>query len=55
MQESCGFPTKGDRSQVYKIDHMNEYGRYCMAGTSEMSLAGFLKKRVFDHSELPLK
>lgn len=53
--ESCGFPTKGFRNQVYKLDHANEYGKYCLSGTSEMSLAGLLKNKVFNESELPLK
>ncbi|CAF0792264.1 unnamed protein product [Brachionus calyciflorus] len=53
--ESCGFQTKGDRNQVYKLDYLNEYGKYCLSGTSEMSLAGLLKNRVFNESELPLK
>lgn len=53
--ESCGFATKGSRNQIYKLDFLNEYGKYCLSGTSEMSLAGLLKNRVFDESELPLK
>lgn len=53
--ESCGFQTKGFRNQVYKIDHFNEYGKYCLSGTSEMSLAGLLKNKLFNESELPLK
>jgi len=53
--ESCGFPTRGERTQVYKLDYMNEYGKYCLSGTSEMSLAGLLKNRVFDRQQLPLK
>jgi len=53
--ESCGFPTKGFRNQVYKLDHLNEYGKYCLSGTSEMSLAGLLKNKVFNLNELPLK
>ena len=54
-KESCGFQTKGFRNQVYKIDHFNEYGKYCLSGTAEMSLAGLLKNKVFNESELPLK
>jgi seryl-tRNA synthetase len=54
-KESCGFPTKGERNQVYKLDFLNEYGKYCLSGTSEMSLAGLLKNRIFDENELPLK
>ncbi|RNA08709.1 serine--tRNA mitochondrial-like [Brachionus plicatilis] len=52
--ESCGFATKGERNQVYKLDFMNEYGKYCLSGTSEMSLAGLLKNKVFNEKELPL-
>ncbi len=54
-QESCGFATKGKRNQVYKLDYSNEYGKFCLSGTSEMSLAGLLKNRTFNESELPLK
>lgn len=39
-KESCGFATKGERNQVYKLDYSNEYGKFCMSGTSEMALAG---------------
>ena len=54
-QESCGFSTKGERTQVYKLDYLNEYGKFCLSGTSEMSLAGLLKNRTFNDNELPLK
>ncbi len=54
-QESCGFPTKGERSQVYQLDYGEEFGRYCLAGTSEMPLAGLLKHNTFRKDELPLK
>jgi seryl-tRNA synthetase len=53
--ESCGFPTKGERNQVYKLDFLNEYGKYCLAGTSEMALGGLLKNREFSEKDLPLK
>jgi seryl-tRNA synthetase len=55
MKEACGFPTKGERNQVYKLDYANEYGKYCLSGTSEMSLAGLLRNRTFTDAELPLK
>ncbi|CAF1233371.1 unnamed protein product [Adineta steineri] len=53
--ESCGFPTKGKRSQVYQLDYGEEFGRYCLAGTSEMPIAGLLKHNTFRKDELPLK
>lgn len=53
--ESCGFPTRGKRSQVYQLDYGEEFGRYCLAGTSEMPLAGLLKHNTFRKDELPLK
>ncbi|UJR28160.1 hypothetical protein I4U23_009414 [Adineta vaga] len=53
--ESCGFPTRGRRSQVYQLDYGEEFGRYCLAGTSEMPLAGLLKHNTFRKDELPLK
>jgi seryl-tRNA synthetase len=34
---------------------LNEYGKYCLAGTSEMALGGLLKNREFDEKDLPLK
>ncbi len=55
VQESCGFPTKGERNQVYKLDYLNDYGKYCLSGTSEMSLGGLLKNRTFNDNELPIK
>ena len=55
FQESCGFPTRGKRSQVYQLDYGEEFGRYCLAGTSEMPLAGLLKHNTFRKDELPLK
>ncbi|CAF0960349.1 unnamed protein product, partial [Didymodactylos carnosus] len=53
--ESCGFPTQGKRTQVYQLDYGEEFGRYCLAGTSEMALAGLLKHNTFRKDELPLK
>ncbi|CAF0857000.1 unnamed protein product, partial [Didymodactylos carnosus] len=54
-QESCGFPTRDKRTQVYQLDYGEEFGRYCLAGTSEMALAGLLKHNTFRKDELPLK
>ncbi|CAF0841917.1 unnamed protein product [Rotaria sordida] len=53
--ESCGFATRGKRSQVYQLDYGEEFGRYCLAGTAEMPLAGLLKHNTFRKDELPLK
>ncbi len=55
LKESCGFPTKGTRTQIYKLDFKNDYGKYCLSGTAEMALGGLLKNRVFNETELPLK
>ncbi|CAF3507007.1 unnamed protein product, partial [Rotaria sp. Silwood2] len=52
--ESCGFSTRGKRSQVYQLDYGEEFGRYCLAGTAEMPLAGLLKHNTFRKDELPL-
>ncbi|CAH8830804.1 unnamed protein product [Trichobilharzia szidati] len=45
---ACGFPTKGIRSQVYKITPPLSNLTYCLSGTSEMSLAGFCAGRSFN-------
>ena len=55
LKESCGFATKGPRNQVYKLDYLNENGKFCMSGTSEMALAGLVKNKIFNENELPLK
>lgn len=39
-QEACGFRTTGDRNQVYKLEANHHDNPLCLAGTSEMSLAG---------------
>ena len=41
FQESCGFKTSGEVTQVYKLDP-SYHGDVCLAGTSEMPLAGNL-------------
>ncbi|XP_048734130.1 serine--tRNA ligase, mitochondrial-like [Ostrea edulis] len=43
--EACGFKTTGDRNQVYKLDSYN-HSNLCLAGTSEMSLAGLFMNEM---------
>lgn len=52
--ESCGFKTTGDVTQVYKLDP-SCHGDVCLAGTSEMPLAGYFLDTVMERKELPVK
>ncbi|KAK6181368.1 hypothetical protein SNE40_009234 [Patella caerulea] len=52
--EACGFKTSGERNQVYKIDN-TEYNDVCLAGTSEMSLAGYMADECLTSQDLPKK
>ncbi|KAL4238370.1 seryl-tRNA synthetase [Mactra antiquata] len=52
--ESCGFKTTGDVAQVYRLDP-SRHPDVCLAGTSEMSLAGYLMNEVMSTKELPKK
>ncbi|XP_076464341.1 serine--tRNA ligase-like [Babylonia areolata] len=49
--ESCGFKTRGERTQVYHLSE--EHGQVCLAGTAEMSLAGLFMNEVLDLNDLP--
>lgn len=49
--EGCGFKTTGDKTQVYRLDSDN----LCLAGTAEMSLAGYFINEIISHKELPKK
>ncbi|CAL8078892.1 unnamed protein product [Calicophoron daubneyi] len=49
--EACGFPTRGVRSQVYKLCSPANQLTYCLSGTSEMALGGFCAGRTFDPGE----
>lgn len=49
--EGCGFSTKGDRNQVYKLDHQD----LCLSGTSEMALAAYFANRTIPVSKAPVK
>jgi len=40
LQESCGFKTSGERTQVYQLQE--QCGKVCLAGTGEFPLAGRL-------------
>ncbi|XP_025836113.1 serine--tRNA ligase, mitochondrial isoform X1 [Agrilus planipennis] len=53
--ENCGMNTKGERNQVYLLDQKLYGPDFCLAGTSEMSLAGFLMNKTFSRRELPTK
>ncbi|CAH8558683.1 unnamed protein product [Dicrocoelium dendriticum] len=46
--EACGFSTRGDRSQVYKLCSEQPSSQHCLSGTSEMALAGFCADRTLD-------
>ncbi|KER29522.1 hypothetical protein T265_03894 [Opisthorchis viverrini] len=48
--EACGFPTKGSRSQVYKLCSSEDM-TYCLSGTAEMGLASFCAGRTFTVEE----
>ncbi|GLV40315.1 Seryl-tRNA synthetase mitochondrial [Carabus blaptoides fortunei] len=50
--ESCGMNTKGERTQVYTLDHEPDL---CLSGTSEMAIAGYLKNKVLSIDKLPVK
>ncbi|GJQ69381.1 Aats-ser [Trypoxylus dichotomus] len=53
--ESCGLNTRGERTQVYQLDE-NHGTDFCLSGTSEMALAGFLANHTLENEgELPLK
>lgn len=49
--EGCGFSTRGERSQVYKLNH----GDLCLSGTSEMALAAYFANRTIPRREAPVK
>jgi len=52
--ESCGMDTKGERTQVYRLDP-KFYGDVCLSGTAEMALASFYSNQSVAVSKLPLK
>ena len=47
LQESCGFKTTGEVTQVYRLDR-SYHGDVCLAGTSEMPLAGNVLQGLID-------
>lgn len=51
--EACGFRTTGDRNQVYKLEANHHDNPLCLAGTSEMSLAGLFMNETL--TTLPKK
>ncbi|KAK3107009.1 hypothetical protein FSP39_004889 [Pinctada imbricata] len=54
--EACGFPTSGKKTQVYSLDLGNpDNGRLCLAGTSEMPIAGFFMNQILHGQHLPQK
>lgn len=51
----CGMDTVSERNQVYRLAS-NYYGdKWCLSGTSEMALAGFLMNKNIPKDKLPLK
>ncbi|CAG5114708.1 unnamed protein product [Candidula unifasciata] len=50
--DSCGFKTSSDRSQVYHL-HPRCLNGACLAGTAEMSLAGYFMNEVIPYDQLP--
>lgn len=53
--ERCGMTTKGERNQVFTLDEHLYKGDYCLSGTAEMALAGYLMNQVFRVTDLPLR
>jgi len=60
----CGFETDNLlNNAVYKVkltsrggdNESNDPEEFCLSGTAEMGIAGFLKDRIFDAAELPMK
>jgi len=55
----CGFETDNvANNAVYKVRIPNRDGEeeeFCLSGTAEMGIAGYLKGRTFRASELPIK
>lgn len=51
--EACGFRTTGNRNQVYKLESNHHDNHLCLAGTSEMSLAGLFMNETL--TNLPKK
>ncbi|KAF4531431.1 hypothetical protein B566_EDAN004199 [Ephemera danica] len=52
--ESCGMPTRGERTQVYRLDE--RHGKdLCLSGTAEMALAARLANSRLSQSSLPLR
>ncbi|KAI9554551.1 hypothetical protein GHT06_019824 [Daphnia sinensis] len=52
--ESCGMDTKGERTQVYKLEP-EFYGDVCLSGTAEMALASYFTEAVIPVTQLPIK
>ncbi|BFZ07157.1 hypothetical protein BsWGS_10196 [Bradybaena similaris] len=50
--DSCGFKTSSDRTQVYHL-HPHCLNGACLAGTAEMSLAGYFMNEVIPYDQLP--
>ncbi|XP_064079029.1 serine--tRNA ligase, mitochondrial-like isoform X2 [Macrobrachium nipponense] len=50
--ESCGMSTRGERTQVYRIEGLDDV---CLSGTAEMAIGGYLRNRQYCLNDLPLK
>lgn len=51
--ESCGMNTKGQHTQVYRIEGSED--DVCLSGTAEMAFGGYLQNKEFLLQNLPLK
>ncbi len=49
--EGLGFHPRGKESQIYSLQDSD----LCLIGTSEITLGGMLRDRLFEQTELPLK
>jgi len=51
----CGMDTVGERNQIYSLNKLYYGDKWCLSGTSEMALAGFLMNTNISKDKLPLK
>lgn len=51
----CGMDTVGERNQVFSLNNDYYGDKWCLSGTSEMALAGFLMNKNIPKDKLPVK
>jgi len=51
----CGMNSNLDRNQIYTLNNGHYGDKWCLSGTSEMALAGFLMNKNISKTKLPLK